>query len=531
MIHYVRDFLKNSKVDSFYIPKHDAFFGEYTQPHDDIIQAISSFSGTSGYAVITPSKAYLFVDGRYTLQAKLQTDPSVWTILNSTEIPLSSFLHKNNIASIALDPWCITVEQAEKLTSQKIVITPISNDFYDNFWNDRPKRYYTHIKSHPLRYAGQDFREKIKNIRKIIEQPLFVNDPCQICWLLNIRGNDVPYTPLVHARLIIPIAGPVKLFLHEEQGTLPDHFQRDVIIYPITDITQHLMDYRRIAGKNLPFATNFYTKVISGIDPISRLQAIKNETEKCGFRKAHEMDAIAVRNAIKIIKENKDNLTEMDVDRILLEQRQQFESFKGASFPTIAGSGPNAAIIHYRATEISNRPLTDRILLIDSGGQYLEGTTDTTRTIALFPPTMEEKEAYTRVLKGNIALSTMHFPKGTTGSMLDVLARQFLWKAGLNYEHGTGHGVGSFLNVHEGPHSISRYSTVPLEEGMIVSIEPGYYKENDFGIRIENLALVIPSPFDGFLTFETLTKVEYESDLILFHMLTEEEKDFISPVQ
>lgn len=527
MIHHLRHYLKKNKIDGFYIPKHDAFFGEYTQPHDDIVQKLSGFSGSSGYAVITPSNAYLFVDGRYTLQAKLQTDPEIWTVLSSTEMPLFSFLNKNNVTTIALDPWCITAEQAEKITSQKIEITAINNDFYDAFWHDRPKNDYAPIKPHPLRYAGEDYKEKIKNVRKIIEQPLFVSDPCQICWLLNIRGNDVPYTPLIHARLIVPIAGPVKLFLHKEHGTLPDHFQRDVVVYPMADLPQHLMEYRRLTGKILPLATKFYTKVITGIDPIARLQAIKNPTEQDGFRKAHAMDAIAVQNAIQIIKEQKDNLTEMDVDRILLEQRQKFESFQGPSFPTIAGSGPNGAIIHYRATPSSNRKLKDRILLIDSGGQYLEGTTDVTRTIALSPPSFEEKQAYTQVLKGNIALSTMHFPKGTTGSMLDVLARQFLWKSGKNYEHGTGHGVGSFLNVHEGPHSISRYSNVPLEEGMIVSIEPGYYQENDFGIRIENLALIVPSPFDGFLTFETLTKIEYEPALILFDLLSDEEKDFI----
>jgi Xaa-Pro aminopeptidase len=532
----IRSYLEKNNIDAIYIPKNDRFFGEYIQERDEILKFVSQFSGSFGYCVITKTHAALWVDGRYTIQAGLETDAKEWIIYSIGEDSLQDFLVNNSIKNFAFDPWLISINQFNRWKNcfKDIHFMRLNPHWINDIWQERPIEKTSIIFNHDLQFSGLKTAEKIAMLSNQIQKPYLIFKPENFCWLLNVRGYDVPFSPLVHGALIWKEDDTLDVFVNDEKNILSERkdLKEIITIYPFHSLYEKIAELKTlfVHEDSTPIVFESATNLIASRENIDFIKARKNSVEQNGMRNAHIKDAVAVIKTLYWIDtlKSKENLYELDVSKFLLEKRQEQENFLYPSFETISSSGPNAAIVHYHPTIRSNRSLqNDRIFLLDSGGQYLEGTTDITRTIAIESAISEEKKRYTEVLKGNIALASIRFPKGTTGGQLDVLARQYLWKNGLTYNHGTGHGVGCCLNVHEGPQSISSRSTVPLEIGMILSNEPGFYLQDRFGIRIENLEIVKPSLFENFLEFETLTLVPYDKNLILKDMLTIDEMNWI----
>lgn len=538
MLRKMQSYLQSAQVDAIYIPKADRFQGEYIQPCDEKLHHISGFSGSAGYAVVTKNKAIVSADSRYTLQAQQEIDKKQWNIVNPADTSLASLLQQHDARSIAFDPWLVTAKQANNLANF-LILHPFKDDPFDQWWQDRPLPSKEKAFLLDIKYSGVSAKDKIDIVSALVKKPLLISMCEDVCWLLNIRGNDVPYTPILHSMAVLDEFGHVHVFVDLEKITpeFMSSFQGIATFYT----EDKLIDFLRSVPvlQYDPSQTPYALVMNRGADddieknnPIGLLKAKKNRIEQNGMRSAHMKDGAAVIKTLYWIDTHpqKESITELDVvDRILSERKKQ-PLFKMPSFSTIAGSGPNGKIVHYKPEGKTNRSLKeeDTLLLLDSGGQYLDGTTDITRTIALGTLTSEQKKHYTLVLKGHIALSSCIFPKGTTGAHLDVLARQFLWNQGKDYGHGTGHGVGSFLSVHEGPQRISKFGfNIPLEPGMVVSNEPGYYNGNHYGIRHENLELVVESKFDGFYQFETLTKVHFDTKAIDFKLLTADEKQWL----
>jgi Xaa-Pro aminopeptidase len=539
----------------FLVPRSDAYQGEYVAPCDERLAWLTGFTGSAGMAVILKDKAAIFVDGRYTLQARNQVDPDLYEICPMNTLPPCTWGKKNlgKGEKLFYDPWLHTLddkkwgEKACEAAGAEFV--PLPQNPIDQLWVDRPARAMNPIYPHGIQYAGLSSAEKCQSLLKLLHEKkadaVIISAPASLSWLLNIRGNDIPCTPVVQGFGILWAAGAVDLFIPLEKIT------SDVKAYLGASVRCHdlgTLESTLKAIKNkvilidptlIPVALvqNLEDcQLIHANDPCALPKALKNKVEREGMRQAHIADGVAVTRFFAwLSKVPVGTVTEMDVAGKLLTFRQKNPLFVGPSFETISGAGANGAIIHYRATPETNRLLAkDSLFLLDSGGQYPNGTTDITRTIAIGVPTLEQKDRFTRVLKGHIALATALFPAGTTGSQLDSFARQFLWQAGLDYDHGTGHGVGSFLNVHEGPQRISKSpSTVALQPGMIVSNEPGYYKTGAYGIRIESLILVVEKgiPEGGerpLLGFETLTLVPIDTRLIQLGMLTPEERSWLN---
>lgn len=522
----IRSYLTIHNVQAIYIPKGDMFQGEYIQASDEKLAFVSGFTGSAGYAVITQTKALLCVDGRYTLQAKqevdcrdkLQAEQEVnsahWTI--GDLIPLKTLLRQESIESVTFDPWLLTIEQYERL-KDSCKLVPFDSDPFDLWWVDRPKR----PKEKAFTHLGSPTADKLESFN--IPKPFLVTSCENLCWLLNLRGHDVPYTPLLHMMGIID-HDKIHIYVDLDKMGVKGDFE----VHPFEDFAKDIKHYETLYcdPKLTPYALKPKNPMYQ-TDPITRKKACKDAKAQQGMIDAHKRDAVAVINTLHWIDTHSDkpSLREKDVIEYVLQERQKQDKFHSLSFSTIAASGPNAAIVHYHRTE---RHLIDSLFLMDSGGQYLDGTTDITRTVPLAPLTQYQKKRFTQVLKGHIALSRAIFPKGTTGAHLDVLARQYLWAEGADYAHGTGHGVGSFLCVHEGPQRISKMGfEVPLEVGMVVSNEPGYYEEDAFGIRHENLELVIESDFKGFLCFKTLTLVPFDTRAVDFSILNIHEKEWL----
>ena len=533
----LREHLATAGFAAFIVPHTDEFQGEFISPHADRLQWLTGFTGSAGMAVVTQNKAAFFTDGRYTLQAKKEV-PSSYEIYNTSDKTASQWLQEilGPDDKVGYDPGLFTEAQLQRYTSP---LVPISPNPIDELWTDRPPAPRDFIQRHPLDFAGENSESKRIRIGAGLKADQVLITACDsIAWLLNIRGNDVPHTPLVHSVCLLRKDGSYDLFvdLIKMNGEAYAYLQQGggrVIEY--AQVLTHLSALRgscQVDPQTTPVAI-VETLKKAGVslqretDPCTLLKAIKNKVEIEGAKAAHLQDGIALCCFFAWLE--KHDATELSAAAQLREFRQQGQYFKDLSFEAISGFGAHGAIIHYRVTPSSDCSLQGNgLYLLDSGGQYLNGTTDVTRTIAIGTPTAEQKDRYTRVLKGHIALAQAVFPKGTTGSQVDPLARQFLWQVGEDYVHGTGHGVGSYLGVHEGPHNVSpRHNATPLSPGMILSNEPGYYKEGEYGIRIENLMVVVEK-FNGFYGFETLTLVPLDKRLIEMSLLTELEKEWIA---
>lgn len=529
-------------LSALLIPRTDEFQGEYIAPSAERLRWLTGFTGSAGFVVITHDKAAFFTDGRYTLQAKEELSP-FYEQYNTAQKTPSHWVSENlsSTDKVGYDPWLFTETQ---LQPYHCVLVPLKANPIDSLWKEKPPSPQDFIRLHPLQYAGTSDEEKRQQIGKLLKANHGLITACDsIAWLLNIRGNDVPYTPVVHSVCLLHQDGSYDLFvdLNKINGTVFNHIrQGDGRAIDIQQLLFHLkkiegscqIDPRTTSVIMIQALESANIQIIRTQDPCLLPKALKNDVELKGAREAHLQDGIALCRFFAWLEDQplQGETTELSAAQQLYTFRKEGQHFKDLSFETISGFGSHGAIIHYRVTPESDRPLTrDGLYLLDSGGQYLTGTTDVTRTLALGTPTLEQKDHYTRVLKGHIALAQAVFPEGTTGVQLDVLARQYLWQVGCDYDHGTGHGVGSYLSVHEGPQSISRRGTdVPLKPGMILSNEPGYYKAGAYGIRLENLVRVVDMPdLKGVYGFDTLTLVPFELKLINPSLLEENEREWL----
>lgn len=538
----LRKQIKNHKLGGFLIPISDEFQGEYIPGCAKRLEFLTGFTGSAGLAAVLPNKAAFFTDGRYTLQAKSELNNKLYQIYNIAEKRPEEWIGENIKGALGIDSLLHTKSAYERYLSYYIKLKNTEN-LVDLIWVKKPESPKDPVVIHPLKYAGKSSTKKRREISNAIKKKgadiAIITAPDSICWLLNIRGNDVPHTPIVRCYAFLDNKGKVNIFAD------PGKFDKKVRAYLGKDITiNNFKDLpKKIAalkGKKIMIdpdnaAVWFFinleksrAEIIKSQDPCQLPKACKNEVELQGMREAHKRDGRALVKFLEWLKEG-DNITEISAAEKLYEFRKENTHFRDLSFTTISGYGSNGAIVHYRVTPKTNKKLENGgLYLIDSGAQYLDGTTDITRTVAIGTPTNEMKEHFTRVLKGHIAIATAMFPVGTTGAQLDVLARNALWQAGLDYDHGTGHGVGSYLGVHEGPQYISkRGSNTPLMPGMIISNEPGVYIAGKYGIRIENLVVVRESSIPKFLEFETITLVPIDTSLIDPSMLTKNEIDWL----
>jgi Xaa-Pro aminopeptidase len=546
--------LKRRHLDGFIVPHADRHQSEYLPACEERLAWLTGFTGSAGTAVILADRAVLFTDGRYTLQAREQTDPSLFTIAHMVEQPMTDWLqqHLPHGAKVGYDPWLHTAENVEKLAKACAdcagMLLALEPNPIDPIWKDRPAPPQGQVTLHDARYAGEDAAGKLARLReelkKLRADALVISDPPALAWTFNIRGSDVAHVPVALGYGIVAKEGRAALYL---DGRKLDNATRHALeqLADVREPAAFIHDLgAHAAGKNrvrldqataadalLRIVTQNGGVPLRGGDPIAGMKAVKNVTEIDGARAAHLRDGVALTKFLAWFDREAPGgkLTEIDAVAALESFRRENNLLKDISFSTIAGSGPNGAVVHYRVTDKTNRKISPgEIFLIDSGGQYLDGTTDVTRTVIVGEPTAEMRDRFTRVLKGHIAIARAVFPEGTTGAQLDTLARRDLWRAGLDFDHGTGHGVGSYLSVHEGPARISKLGTAPLKRGMILSNEPGYYKTGAYGIRIENLVLVVAAPDvpgaeKPLSAFETLTLAPIDRRLIDANLLSRDE--------
>jgi Xaa-Pro aminopeptidase len=544
--------LKARKLTGYIVPRQDEFQGEYVPAYAERLRWLTGFSGSWGLAIVTLKKAAIFIDGRYTIQVRQQIDTKLVTPRHLTDEPPSAWIAKNfkNGDRLGLDPWLITADQAMRFRDAcehvGASLVAVDGNLVDAIWDDQPQRPGTAISTHPTQFAGRTAAEKVKDMQKAVapHDAVVLTQPDSVAWLFNLRGFDVPFTPVVPAYAILHVKGKAEIFIAPEKLTedVRSHLRKIAVTRKPAEIEASLKALGKARASVLidsawtperirEVLSKSRANVVTGNDPCTLPKARKNRTEQEGARAAQRRDGVAMSRFIRWleIEAPKGTITELDAAARLEGFREQTGALKDLSFESIPAAGPHAAIPHYHATPASNRKLgRDEIFLIDSGGQYEDGTTDITRTIIIGQPTDEMRDRFTRVLKGMINLSRIRFPKGTCGSQLDVLARQHLWMAGLDFDHGTGHGVGSYLSVHEGPARINKSDRTPLEPGMILSNEPGYYKQDHYGIRIENLVMVQePSGISGgdrqMLGFDTLTLCPIDRRLIDTQLMTADE--------
>ena len=540
-INQLRKYFKNQNIDGYIIPKNNNFFGEYTKPYEDNLKYISNFSGSSGFAIILKKKNYIFVDGRYTLQANRQCSNKFKIFTIPHKYPYKVFKKKINLG---FDPRLHTENSLKRIFGNSpINLKPINKNLIDLIWkrnkNIKPKTFYVLNKKD----VGSSKKEKISRLLQELRvnkaDYIFSTASENIAWLLNIRGCDDDYSPLPHAHILIDKIGNIKLFcdLKKITKSLKRVLNKKMKIYEFNYLNDFIstISNKRILIDSL--TCSFFLKllikknntVLEKPDPIYYLKSLKNKTEIQNTIKSHVYDGAALTKFIFWIKNNykQKKISEIKAQNKLYALRKKNKSFKSLSFPTISGSGPNSAIIHYKADKKTNRLLRKGdIYLVDSGGQYSFGTTDVTRTLSLNNRNKKIKTIFTLVLKGHIAVSSFELNEETTGDKIDIKAREPLKSINLDYPHGTGHGVGYFLNVHEGPVGISRSNKVKFKEGMITSNEPGFYKKNFFGIRIENLIYV--EKVKKKLRFRDLTLAPIEKDLIDKKLLNSKEIEWLN---
>jgi Xaa-Pro aminopeptidase len=553
-----REELLRRKLTGFVIPRADQQQNEYVAPSEERLAWLTGFTGSAGMAVVLTKQAAVFVDGRYTLQAAKQVDGKAWSVEPLVDPPPETWLAKHLVAGdrLGFDPWLHTSVAAERLAAAcskaGAELVAVESNPLDSVWTERPAPPLGPVAVHGVQFSGETEAEKLGRIRgeiaKLGADALVLSDSHAVAWTFNIRGADVSHTPLPLSYALVPKDGRPTVFIDARKlsNSARDHLEQnadvrepDALTLQLTELAQHgesiALDSATAADALSRLISGAGGKVLRGNDPVALLKAVKNATEIEGTRTAHRRDAVALARFLVWIDREAPSgaLTEIDAVEALETFRRDTGALKDVSFPTIAGTGPNGAIVHYRVTRKSNRRIAPGdLLLIDSGAQYEDGTTDVTRTIAIGEPTDEMRDRFTRVLRGHIAIARATFPDGTTGAQIDTLARQFLWQAGIDFEHGTGHGVGSYLSVHEGPARISKLGTTPLKRGMILSNEPGYYKTDAFGIRIENLELVVAAEIAGaekpMNAFETLTLAPIDRRLIDRGQISRSELDWLN---
>ena len=557
----IQSFLKINNLDGFIQPRSDSYLGEYVPQSDSRLEWISGFSGSAGEILILRNSAILFVDSRYTIQASNETKKTNIKVVLSSNISLIQYIIKNSntLKNVAFDPWLYSLAKIkyflsfEKNTILKFI--SLKQNPIDLIWvsnrADAPK---TIIKKHIIKYAGICAADKIKklclNLKTLNAHSYIINQPDAVAWLLNIRGSDLEHTPIILTRAIIFNNKKIYLFIDKSRITakIQGYFKKEITnikIYPENTILDIIKKIAKNKNKILinPSTTSYViakeilkinkNNIIEKDCPIELMKAIKNKVEIKGSIKAHKKDGVALSQFLYWIDKSKNtNNSELLFSNTIDTFRSKQKNFICTSFETISGYGSNGAIVHYRVTNNSNKKIKGNgLYLCDSGGQYLEGTTDVTRTISIGKASIQMKKHFTIVLKAHIALASAIFPYGTTGNDLDIIARSPLYKNDMNYGHGTGHGVGSCLNVHEGPHRISKGSFTLIEPGMITSNEPGFYLENKYGIRIENLMVVIKISDrnnKNMLGFKVLTLAPIDTKLINYNLLTEEEIEWIN---
>ena len=535
----LRKHMEAKGFDAVLVPRADRFGGEYVAPADARLEWLTGFTGSAGFAAVTPSECVLFVDGRYTVQARAQCASEI-AVVPWPKTELHEWLaDRPSLRVVAYDPWLHTVRQVERLAKalagKGVALRPVSNPV-DAVWPDRPAPPDAKAVPHPADLAGLKSGEKrariAEDLRNAGHRAAIVTQPDSLCWLLNIRGADIPRVPVVHCMGVIHDDGRVDLDVDPAKvaDLGPDPA---IAVRPLADAARDLAGPVRIDPATCPRAVadlldGAGIETAHGDDPCALPKARKTPAELDGARAAHLRDGAALcRFLAWLDRQGPGTFTEIDAVRALEGYRRDTNALRDISFDTIAGAGPHGAIVHYRVTEGTNRPVAPGLLLVDGGGQYLDGTTDITRTVAVGAPPPEATHLFTSVLRGMIAVSRARFPKGTAGRDLDPLARQHLRAEGLDFDHGTGHGVGSYLSVHEGPQRLSGLSETPLEPGMILSVEPGYYREGAFGIRIENLVVVAAAEAEEgreFMGFETLTLAPIDRRLIDAAALSRDER-------
>ena len=556
-IEQIREWMISQNLDAFIIPHEDEYLSEYIPPQNERLDWVSGFNGSAGVAVVLSEKAAIFVDGRYTVQVRNQVDENIFEFQHLKSDPYLNWLIENckQDARVGYDPrlhragW---LKSAQKLISDKLSLVVIDDNPIDSYWTDRPSPNNSPLLLLDEKYHGRNSQLKREDIGELIKSKncdvAFLTRLDSIAWLLNIRGKDVPCNPVLLSHAILYNDGRVELFIDSHK--IPDgfhtHVGERVSVLDPSNLKSH---FQNLKGKTVLLdktgsnvwsmlqLENAGATIINLPDPCLLPKACKNETEVQGMKDCHIRDAVAVCTFLSWIEDVMAN-GQMPDEGILSDKldsiRAEQDLFKGVSFGTISAAGPNAAMCHYshKNQDIPGQLKMDSVYLVDSGGQYLDGTTDITRTIAIGNPNSFIKKMFTLVLKGHIALGSARFPSGIGGQHLDSLARQFLWHHGYDFDHGTGHGVGCYLNVHEGPHRIGKGSNdVPLEPSMIVSNEPGYYEANKFGIRCENLVLVKESnEANGtpLYEFENLTFVPFDTRLLDYSLLSQDEIQWIN---
>jgi len=525
---------KNFKIDGYIIPKNDEFFSEYAE--NDRLKNISRFTGSAGLAIILKKNNYLFVDGRYTIQAENESG-KIFKI-NEISKNLPSSILKNY--KLGYDPHLFTTSQLQRYFSDKITLVAIDENLIDKIYKNKLKKTKPFF-SLPNKITGESHQSKIKKVINFLKlnktDYLFVSAPENVAWLLNIRGHDNPTSPIPNSRLIIG-KNKTLLLITEKNNAQKIIFEKKILKHHVVSFFKFREIIEDLEGNNFIIDNNSCSvfsekiikskfKILDKKDPIYKFKSIKNTSEIKYMIEAHKKDGLALTRFIHWIKNiNNKNITEVDAQNKLEKFRKMDKNYLYPSFNTIAGSGSNGAIVHYRATKLNTKVINKNdIFLCDSGGQYRFGTTDVTRTLCFSKPRQYIKDVFTKVLKGHIAVALTNLNKDQTGKKIDLRARRYLKKDGLDYAHGTGHGVGFFLNVHEGPQSISKYNTIKIKKGMILSNEPGFYKKNDFGIRIENLLYV--SQKNNSLYFKNLTLAPIDKDLINYSLLDKIEQDYL----
>lgn len=546
----IREAMQELDIDGLLVPHDDEYLNEYTPPQFERLLWATGFSGSAGALLVLHDTAILFVDGRYTEQARLETPADLFEYEDLRALPPWQWLRDNpgRVSRLGYAGMLHSQDEIGRIEStdhlEPLDLIALDRHPIDDVWADRPDGCSGTPFPHSIAYSGEDSASKRKRIGAELEKQgadaiVYVN-PNATAWLLNIRGDDVPHTPVALCRAILHADGTAAAFFrgHDISKELRAHLGDEVGIRSEEDFGAGLEELgaqqKRVLYDKLTCPA-FVCQALSGSgaslregkDPLILARGIKNAVEIEGAREAHVRDGVAMVRFLRWLDENgARGITEIDAVKRLEAFRAEDESLHDVSFDTISGSGPNGAIIHYRVSEASNRQLeSGDIFLVDSGGQYPWGTTDITRTIAIGAQSAERKDRFTRVLQGHIALASAKFPPDTSGYQLDILARQPLWNAGLDYAHGTGHGVGAFLGVHEGPQGIAkRAATVPLRAGMILSNEPGFYAEGEYGIRIENLVVVSESDTEGMLEFETITMAPIDTSLVDGSLLSESDR-------
>ncbi|MFM8860239.1 MAG: aminopeptidase P family protein [Methylocystis sp.] len=551
----LRGWLKTHKLDGFLIPRADAHQNEYVPKCAERLAWLTGFTGSAGFAIILPKQAAIFVDGRYVIQVRQEIDARLFAPLDIADVSPANWLarHVRSGARIAYDPWLHTsaqIERFKKLLAEKgATLIALDQNPIDALWRDRPAEPKGRIFIYPSQLAGQSVEKKLARLRVDLgdHDGALLSDPHAIAWLFNFRGADVAHTPIALCFALVPKKGLPRLYIDPEKvdPKIKLKLQKFLSLHPPKELLQELRRWGKKRAQIMFDAATSPDLLVEtlrsagglahvALDPIALPKAVKNSAEINGARQAHIRDGLALSQFLAWFAQTapKGKLTEISAAQALETFRRENGELRDISFPTISAFAQHAAIPHYRVTTATNLPIKKGVYLVDSGAQYLDGTTDVTRTVIVGAASKQFKDHYTRVLKGHIAIARAVFPKGVSGAQIDAFARQFLWQAGLDFDHGTGHGVGAYLSVHEGPQRISKVSATPLQPGMILSNEPGYYRAGEYGIRLENLVIVEKREIkDGereTYGFETITLAPFDHNCIARELLTPDELHWLN---